>query len=466
MTIENNTKKYMIGAMKAVFVLLQVGCILLCWKYYQDMLYIVYYWKGFTTIGIAYGLLLIVLLEYFAGFNVGMYRIRDIAYGQCCAIVSIDIIVYALLFFVYHGFVNPLPLIVAFLIQICIAVIWSLAANTVFFLKKEAVNTAVVCNKQSDIDRIKYIHSFNKKYKIKFEILNPNSAEEVTNKIKEEFLNDRLDIVFVAGVDSQIRDEILKLCLAIGLECQIVPTIEDLLLNEYDIYCVGGGLFVNVQKVSSRTIFGLIKRIFDICSSAMALIILSPLLLVVALLIHSEDKGPAIYKQIRLTKDRREFTIYKFRSMRMDAEVDGIARLATDNDDRITKIVNVIRACRIDELPQLVNVLKGDMSIVGPRPERPEIAEEYEKQLPEFGLRLQVKAGLTGYAQVYGRYNTEPYEKLQMDLLYLKRMSVFEDLKIIITTIKILFTHDSTQGIKEGATNAQRDDVENPVSSK
>ena len=140
--------------------------------------------------------------------------------------------------------------------------------------------------------------------------------------------------------------------------------------------------------------------------------------------------------------------------MRQDAEKDGVARLASEHDDRITPIGKLIRAIRFDELPQLFNILKGDMSIVGPRPERPEIAEQYREELPAFDLRLQVKAGLTGYAQVYGRYNTEPQDKLKMDLMYINHASMAEDIKLIFATVRILFLKDSTAGITDGQTTA------------
>ena len=145
----------------------------------------------------------------------------------------------------------------------------------------------------------------------------------------------------------------------------------------------------------------------------------------------------------------------KFRSMRVDAEKDGVARLSTgDKDDRITPVGHVIRKFRIDELPQLINILKGDLSICGPRPERPEIAAQYCEDIPEFALRLQAKAGLTGYAQVYGKYNTTPYDKLQMDLMYIAHPSIIEDIKIMLATVKILFVPESTEGISEGQTTA------------
>ena len=148
----------------------------------------------------------------------------------------------------------------------------------------------------------------------------------------------------------------------------------------------------------------------------------------------------------------------------MDAEKDGVARLSTgDNDDRITKVGKVIRKVRLDELPQLFNIFSGDMSIVGPRPERPEIAAQYEAEMPEFKLRLQAKAGLTGYAQVYGKYNTTPYDKLQMDLMYIAHPSFLQDLKICFATIKILFLPESTEGVAVGATTAM--DYENEEKS-
>jgi lipopolysaccharide/colanic/teichoic acid biosynthesis glycosyltransferase len=178
-------------------------------------------------------------------------------------------------------------------------------------------------------------------------------------------------------------------------------------------------------------------------------------MIITAICIKAEDHGPALYKQVRLTKDGKEFEIYKFRSMRTDAEKDGVARLSTGaSDSRITKVGKFIRKVRIDELPQLFNIIKGDLTIVGPRPERPEIAKEYEKTLPEYAMRLQAKAGLTGYAQVFGKYNTTPYDKLLMDLMYIANASVFEDLRIIFSTVKILFQPESTEGIEDGQTTA------------
>ena len=211
-----------------------------------------------------------------------------------------------------------------------------------------------------------------------------------------------------------------------------------------------------VEKYNPTPEYLIQKRAFDIVVAGLALILFSPIMAILAVVIRM-DGGTAFYRQKRLTKDGKVFEILKFRSMRMDAEKDGVARLSSgEADPRITKVGRFIRACRLDELPQLINIIKGDMSIVGPRPERPEIAEEYKKDLPEFDLRLQCKCGLTGFAQVYGQYNTTPYDKLLMDLMYIAQPSMVEDLKICFATVKILFMKDSTEGIAEGQTTAKR----------
>jgi exopolysaccharide biosynthesis polyprenyl glycosylphosphotransferase len=205
----------------------------------------------------------------------------------------------------------------------------------------------------------------------------------------------------------------------------------------------------------------LIKRVLDVVVSCLFLLLFSPVMLITAIAIKATDGGPVFYKQDRLTLNGKVFKIIKFRSMRVDAEKDGVARLSTgDKDDRITPVGRIIRKVRIDEIPQLLNVLGGSMSLVGPRPERPEIAEQYEETLPEFRLRLQVKAGLTGYAQIYGKYNTTPYDKLQMDLMYIANPSFLEDLKILFATVKILFQPESTDGVAEGQVTADVEEKE------
>ena len=181
--------------------------------------------------------------------------------------------------------------------------------------------------------------------------------------------------------------------------------------------------------------------IFVIFTTSSLLIISSPIMLVTAICIKLEDNGSPIYKQVRCTKDMKEFTIYKFRSMTEDSEGNE-AKLAVSNDKRLTKVGAIIRRFKIDELPQLVNILKGDMSVVGPRPERPELIKEAAEKTPEFILRTKVKAGLTGYAQVRGYYNTGFKEKLLWDLMYIENFSLILDIKIIMMTIFTVFSEN------------------------
>jgi lipopolysaccharide/colanic/teichoic acid biosynthesis glycosyltransferase len=266
---------------------------------------------------------------------------------------------------------------------------------------------------------------------------------------------DDMEVVFFSGIHSHDRNVILKYCLYKNKQVYMIPRIGDVIMDSAKQVHIFHLPMMRVQRYSPNPAYKIGKRLFDFISSFIALIILSPVFLITAIAIKATDGGPVFYKQQRLTTNGKKFYIHKFRSMRVDAEKDGVARLSTGvNDDRITPVGRFIRKCRIDELPQLIDILAGNLSVVGPRPERPEIAEEYMKEMPEFQLRLQAKAGLTGYAQVYGKYNTTPYDKLQMDLMYIAHPSFAEDIRICFATIKILFSSESTEGVEKGQTNA------------
>ena len=263
-----------------------------------------------------------------------------------------------------------------------------------------------------------------------------------------------MDTVFLSGIHSHERNIILKYCMYQDIQVYVIPRIGDVIMGGAKKVHMFHLPMLRIDRYRPIPEYTIAKRAFDILLSGIAIVIASPFMLVTAIAIKS-DGGPALYKQKRLTKDGKEFNVLKFRSMRVDAEKDGVARLSTgDKDDRITPVGKVIRKIRFDELPQLFNILRGDMSIVGPRPERPEIARQYEEEMPEFRLRLQAKAGLTGYAQVYGKYNTTPYDKLLMDLTYIGTPSLWEDFKICLATVKILFMPESTEGVSEGQTTA------------
>ena len=283
-----------------------------------------------------------------------------------------------------------------------------------------------------------------KLYQVVKEIKFDGTFEEIKDQITG------YDAVFVAGLNSHCRNGLLKYCMEKGIRGFFLPHVGDVIMQGAEhLHAFDSPVLMTRRKVIQPG-YRTIKRIFDFTVSLAGIIVLSPIFLLTALAIWLYDRGPVFYKQVRLTKNGKKFKIIKFRSMKIDAEKDGVARLSSgDKDDRITPIVRLVRKCRLDDLPQLINILKGEMSIVGPRPERPEIAEQYYEQMPDFQLRLQVKAGLTGYAQVYGKYNTDPYEKLEFDLMYINNMSILTDLELMFATVGILFSAVSYKSLTD-----------------
>lgn len=262
------------------------------------------------------------------------------------------------------------------------------------------------------------------------------------------------DAVLLNDVTSESKAALLKVCYEQGKRVYFTPKISDILVkNAEELHLFDTPIYLCRNLGLSMTQC-VVKRAADIVIALVGIILTSPIMLITSLAIHHYDGGPVFYRQVRCTKDKREFQIIKFRSMCVDAEKNGGARLAAENDDRITPVGKFIRATRIDEIPQFFNILRGEMSFVGPRPERPEIIAEYEEEIPEFAYRTRVKAGLTGYAQVYGKYNTTNLDKLKLDLIYVERCSVLLDLKLILLTLKVVFIKDATEGLEEGETTA------------
>jgi lipopolysaccharide/colanic/teichoic acid biosynthesis glycosyltransferase len=238
----------------------------------------------------------------------------------------------------------------------------------------------------------------------------------------------------------------------------MMPKITDVIMTGAEELHVFDSPLLLTREYALTMEQAFLKRLIDVVCALLLIILTSPIMLLTAILVKLGDGGPVLYKQVRCTIGQREFLILKFRSMRPDAEKDGQARLAQKKDDRITPVGKVIRACRIDELPQLFNILKGDMSFIGPRPERPEIIAQYLEVMPEFVYRMKVKAGLAGFAQVYGKYNTTPYDKLKLDLTYIENYSVLLDVKLMLLTLKVLFWPDSTEGVDAEQITALREE--------
>ena len=267
------------------------------------------------------------------------------------------------------------------------------------------------------------------------------------DKVMEQISN--YDAVLLYDITAKNRNLILKYCYQYDKEIYMTSKISDVILRSSKDILLFDTPLLAVQNSGLSFFQKFVKRSMDLVISVIVLIITSPVLLIVAICIKAYDHGPVFFIQKRCTLGGKVFNIYKFRSMIVDAEKDGKSRPATDDDERITPVGRVIRKTRIDELPQLFNVLKGDMSIVGPRPERVEHVEIYTEEIPEFAYRMKVKGGLTGYAQVYGKYNTTAYDKLKMDLMYIENYSVLLDLKLILMTIKVMFMKASTEGFSE-----------------
>lgn len=418
------------------------------YTFYADKLWVKFQMRGHWLVIALFVLLYVIIGRTYDAFKMSYTGRKGIVYSQMLSLFEVDVIMYIVAWLLIRHTPNPLPLIGVFVFQFVFSCLWAILSQTWYFHTFPAKKTVIIWDARKGISKLIDEYELGQK----FEVVDTANIEECLNDLS---MLDDADVVFLVGVHSHDRNVVAKYCLIHNITAYLIPRVGDLIMIGAEKAHMFHLPLLKVTRFDPKLEYLVVKRLMDIVLSLAAIIVLSPVLLITGLLIKKEDGGPAFYKQVRLTKNGKEFEILKFRSMRVDAEKDGVARLSTgDNDDRITKIGRIIRKCRLDELPQLFNILMGDMSIVGPRAERPEIAKEYEEELPEFALRLQTKAGLTGYAQIYGKYNTTPYDKLLMDMMYIANPSIFEDIRLIFATIKILFMSESTDGIEVGQTTA------------
>ena len=400
----------------------------------------------------AYVTVLLLTHHVYRATDIGMASVTELVMSQMLSnLISIGVVYVGVALYVHHMF-NILPLVIVGLVQMVIGIVWSLVTNNYYYKRRRKPRTVIIYKYKSQLDLLYESPNFHDKYDVCKLIENP--AEDFDALRKEV---EGCEVLFSVGSHAEITNGLAKLCVEMGIIGYFMPRLGHIVMTGAEYMSHFSLPVMRVRRAGGHSEYRFFKRAFDMFAASVGIVVASPIMLATAIAIWMEDHGPVFYRQVRLTKNGREFKILKFRSMTVNAEQDGVARLAGQNDSRITKVGHFIRACRIDELPQLFNILLGDMSIVGPRPERPEIAQQYQETLPEFALRLQVKAGLTGLAQVYGRYNTEPYYKLQMDLMYINDMSFLKDLQLILATIKILFVKDSTQGIAQGQETALTD---------
>lgn len=408
-----------------------------------------WFWGNYAMIGI-YALILILLTRTFGGFKIGYLKATDVILSQVLAIILSNIVSYIQVTLVVRVYTDFLTIIKMTALDFAIMIPWTIIVHFVMAKLYPPRQMIVVYGEYSPKDLIAKINKREDKYNICASI----NISAGIDRIQEEILH--YEAVVICDVPSQVRNIILKYCFRHSIRTYVTQKISDILVRGADpIHLFDTPLLLsrnhglNIEQM-------ILKRTMDIIFSVIALVILSPFMLLSALLIKLYDRGPVFYRQERLTIDGKVFRIFKFRSMCVESEVHG-AQLAKKDDDRITPIGKFLRNIHFDEIPQIINILKGDMSFVGPRPERPEIAEEYEETIPEFGLRLKVKAGLTGYAQVYGKYNTTPYDKLKLDMSYIINYSVWLDVKLIVMTFKVIFKKEVAEGVAQDQKTAAKD---------
>lgn len=426
----------------AAIVAMEAGIYGFVWVTYYNRILEFPFWRRGNWLMIAvYAVLLIFFEQMYGGFKVGFYKKWNVIYSQILALVIVNVITYLQIALIDKRF-HSLTLMGGILVtEIIVAAIWAFAFQFIYSRLFPRRHMLLVYGERPIFHLMQKISTREDKY----QICNIIHYEEGVDEIMR--LADQYDAIIIGDIPAHERNQLLKRCFGQGIRTYTVPKISDIInrssddLNLFDTPL----LLSRNEDLKIEQLFA--KRMMDVVCSFFGLLISSPFFLIIAFLIKATDRGPVFYKQIRLTRNGKEFEIYKFRTMIQDAEKDGHARLASEHDDRILPVGRFLRATRLDELPQLINVLKGEMSMVGPRPERPELAAEIEKELPEFPYRLKVKAGLTGYAQIYGKYNTTAYDKLKLDLTYIRNYSFFLDLKLMIMTPKIMLMKESTEGV-------------------
>ena len=435
------------------------------WKeQYNEAMKERFFFYGNVLMLITYVIIYIVCTKSFNGFRIGYHKILNIFGSQVLGITLANILTFIEISLVSHGRLSPQPIIKMTIIQYAAAGVWSFAFTKIFANIYPPRKMMIIYGNKSANELVKKMSSRVDKYIINESI----SCEEDISLIKERILDH--EAVIINDIPSELKNQLIKFTFENDIRTYLNPKLSDIVVRSAencDLFDTPLLLSRNVGLPADQRF---LKRLIDLVLGLLFLIIASPVMLVVALLIKLYDGGPVIYEQERLTEGGKVFKVKKFRSMIVNAEKNG-AKLADKSDDRITPVGKFIRRTRLDELPQLLNIIKGDMSLVGPRPERPELAAKYEQTMPEFRFRLKAKAGLTGYAQVFGKYNTTPYDKLKFDLMYIEKRSVLLDLKLILMTVKIVFLPESTEGVdgdlitteRENHNVHSREEVENII---
>ena len=448
MSKREDYKRLIVFCLASIIILAQAATFAYVWyDYYRGLIFEPFWRKGNWVLIAIYALIDVMFAKLYGGLRVGYLKKIDIFYSLTLATICTNIVTYLQITLINRWFLPVAPMLEMTGVQIIMALLWIWGSQYIYAKIYGARKLLVIYGEKNPGDLIQKMKTRRDKYEI-CGTVHVDRGEEEIHRMMEEY-----EGVLIWDLPSETRNRYLKFCFANSIRCYVSPKISDIILAGSDrIHLFDTPLLLSRNhglSVEQRAM----KRLLDILISGIGIIVASPLMLLIAVLVKAYDGGPVFYRQNRLTTDGREFRICKFRSMCVDSEKNG-ARLASKHDSRITPVGMVLRNLHLDELPQLFNVFAGDMSLVGPRPERSEIMREYEKELPEFFYRLKVKAGLTGYAQVYGKYNTTPYDKLKLDLYYIENYSFLLDLKLLFMTVKIFFQKEVSEGVEDTQMNA------------
>ncbi len=407
-----------------------------------------FWFKGHMLEVAIYGVILFLLSNMYGGMRLGYLKNVEIIFSQIFATVIADLFIYAELSLMAFQLFVPDVFLMMLAEQTVVVILYINIANRLYRSLFPPRRLLLIHGDRPIQDICSKFDSRRDKYRIVQHVHINEGVRKICHDIKKAYEAGEYNAVIIGDIEVEERNLILKFCYSHSIRVYVMPHISDVIMMGAEELHIFDTPLLLTREYNLTMEQRFIKRTIDILCSAVLLVLASPFMLITAIAIKLYDGGPVLYRQVRCTRGQREFYIMKFRSMRTDAEKDGVARLAQKNDDRITPIGKFIRKCRIDELPQLINILKGDMSFIGPRPERPEIIKQYVEIMPEFTYRMKVKAGLAGFAQVYGKYNTSPYDKLKLDLTYIENYSLWLDIKLMLLTLKVLFWPDSTEGVE------------------
>jgi exopolysaccharide biosynthesis polyprenyl glycosylphosphotransferase len=412
--------------------------------YYNDFTFDNYRVSGAIVSCVIYTIIYLSICNWYKAFRIASTNTGEIVFAQIVSYGIADLILYVECCLINNNYVDIFRGVFIVVLQGLGTALVAFVTKRYFFRHVQPKETLVIYGKNiSKADTRQFIRRLMDKYRHLFMVDRILCENALPQELEDNIT--RHETVILYEVSKPRRGALLERCSEMHKRFYYTPDIEDLIcqgssykqlldtpLMKYDYS------YDNLPEYN-------MKRAMDIFFSLFMLVLFSPLFGLTALCIKLEDHGPVFFRQKRCTKNGKVFWMIKFRSMVVDAEKDGVVP-CVGNDARITKVGKVIRKYRIDELPQFINILKGEMSVVGPRPERVEHVQQYTKEMPEFSYRLRVKGGLTGYAQIYGKYNTSAYDKLRLDLMYIENQSLLEDLKIIILTVRTVFRKESTEG--------------------